>query len=135
MSIVIDASVALKWVLDESGSAAAEKLRDEELIAPVLWLAEASNALWRGVRVGQLGGEEATELLLELMGAPIATLPMEPHLAHALHLATQLDHPIYDCIYLALALRHETHVVTADRRFAAAAGSSAFADRVRLLGS
>jgi len=36
--IVVDASVAVKWVLDEPDSAAAVALRDEELIAPVLWL-------------------------------------------------------------------------------------------------
>ena len=47
MSVVIDASVALKWVFDEPDSEAAEALRNEELIAPALWLAEAGNALWR----------------------------------------------------------------------------------------
>ena len=57
MSIVIDASVAVKWVLDEPRSDAALALRNEQLAAPALWLAEAANALWRHVRVGELTAE------------------------------------------------------------------------------
>jgi predicted nucleic acid-binding protein len=45
----------------------------------------------------------------------------------------EIGHPIYDCIYLALALHHDTHVVTADRRFASVASLAALTDRVRLL--
>ena len=119
MSIIIDASVALKWVLDEPGSDAAVTLHDQELIAPALWLAEAANALWRKARTGEITDEEANARLSELRKAPVASLSMEPHLERALMLAIEIGHPIYDCIYLALALHHRTHVVTADRRFAA----------------
>jgi predicted nucleic acid-binding protein len=58
---------------------------------------------------------------------------MEPYLDRALKLATQTGHSVYDCVYLALALHHDTHVVTADRRFASVAGREGFAGRVRLL--
>ena len=71
--IVVDASVAVKWVLDEPDSAAAVALRDEELIAPVLWLAEASNVLWRRVRISEVTADEARGLLSELMDAPVAS--------------------------------------------------------------
>jgi predicted nucleic acid-binding protein len=135
VSIVVDASVALKWVLDEPGSEAAAALRQEELIAPVLWLAEAANALWRGVRIGQLKTEEADNLLSELIVAPVVSFAMAPHLNRALRIATEMGHPIYDCIYLALALHHDTHVITADRRFAAIADRPEMPGRVRLLGS
>jgi predicted nucleic acid-binding protein len=47
LTVVIDASVAIKWVLEEPGSEQAISLQDEELIAPALWLIEAANALWR----------------------------------------------------------------------------------------
>jgi predicted nucleic acid-binding protein len=133
MTIVVDASVALKWVLDEPDSEAAVTLRREELIAPVLWLAEAANALWRGVRIGQLTADQANAGFSELRNAPVASLAMEPHLDRALQLAMELGHPVYDCIYLALALHHDTHVVTADRRFAAAAARPELAGRVRPL--
>jgi predicted nucleic acid-binding protein len=52
----------------------------------------------------------------------------------ALTLAVDLDHPAYDCTYLALALDRAAFVVTADRRFAASVRKHPFlADRIRLL--
>jgi predicted nucleic acid-binding protein len=133
LSVVVDASVALKWVLDEPDSEAALALRQEELIAPGLWLAEAANVLWRRVRMGDLTINQARTRFSELRAGPLASLPIEPHLDSALTLATEIGHPIYDCLYLALALFHDTCVVTADRRFADAAARGGLADRVRLL--
>jgi predicted nucleic acid-binding protein len=133
VSIVIDASVALKWVLDEPASDAATALRDQELIAPALWLVDAANALWRGARLGQLTNDEAAERLAELLNAPVATLPMEPYVGQALDLAAAIGHPVYDCLYLALAVHHQTYVVTADRRFASAANLPDLSGRIRLL--
>jgi predicted nucleic acid-binding protein len=133
VTIVVDASVALKWVIDEPGSEAAAALRTEDLIAPTLWLAEAANALWRHARIGDISDNEAAVQFSELLKAPVASLAMEPHLERALQLAMEIGHPVYDCIYLALALQHQTHVVTADRRFAGAANTPALTGSVRLL--
>ena len=133
MRVVIDASVAVKWVVSEIGSDAADALLEQDLMAPVLWLAEAANALWRRARIGEITAEQANARLSELLRAPVASLPIEPHLGHALNLAIEIGHPVYDCIYLALALRHQTHVVTADRRFAAAASTPNLAGSIRLL--
>ena len=47
--IIVDASVAVKWVVSEAGSEAAVALLREPLGAPSLWLSEASNALWAKV--------------------------------------------------------------------------------------
>jgi predicted nucleic acid-binding protein len=135
MRIVVDASVAVKWVVNEPRTEAALALRDEELIAPALWLAEAANALWRHVRLGELNRNQALARLSELKTAPVASLPIEPHVAKALELATEADHPVYDCVYLALALHQQARVVTDDRRFLAAAGRLNLGERVRLLGS
>jgi len=136
MTIVIDASVAVKWVLRENDSDAADALLDhDDLMAPVLWLAEAANALWRRARIGEITADEADERMSELRKAPVASLAMEAHLGPALRLATTLGHPVYDCVYLALALHHGTHVVTADRRFAAVAARLNLAERVQLLGA
>ena len=120
MTIVVDASVALKWVLHEEGSEIADRLLDEELMAPSLWLVEAGNALWRRATRGELTAQEAQERLSELFNAPVATVPLEADVVAATRLAGELGHPVYDCLYLALALREDTYVVTADRRFAAA---------------
>ncbi|MFI4966506.1 MAG: type II toxin-antitoxin system VapC family toxin [Caulobacterales bacterium] len=120
MSVVVDASVALKWVLDEPGKEAADALLDEELIAPALWLLEAANALWRRVRRGEISDDEARERLMELYNAPVTTRAIEDDLLAAADLANALGHPVYDCLYLAVAIRENTYVVTADGRFHAA---------------
>ena len=117
MSVVIDASVALKWVLDETGKDEADALLEEELIAPSLWLLEAANALWRRSKRGELSGEEAQERLAELHNAPVTTTAIKDDLPAAARLASLLAHPVYDCLYLALAIRENTYVVTADARF------------------
>jgi predicted nucleic acid-binding protein len=117
VSIVIDASVALKWVLDEPGREAADALLEEELIAPALWLLEAANALWRRTQRGEISAEEAKERLAELYNAPVTTMTIEDDLLAAADLANRLAHPVYDCLYLAMAIRENTYVVTADSRF------------------
>ena len=117
MSIVIDASVALKWVLDEPGKEAADALLDEELIAPALWLLEAANALWKRAQRGEISAEQAKERLAELYNAPVTTTAIEDDLPAAAELANKLGHPVYDCLYLAAAIRENTYVITADRRF------------------
>ena len=134
MSLVIDASVALKWVLAEPGQAAADALLDEDLTAPSLWLLEAANALWRRAQRGELSADEAGERLSELFNAPVTAAPIEDDLSAAAALAQRLGHPVYDCLYLALALREQTQVVTADRRFwTVVQAAPDLADRVRLL--
>jgi predicted nucleic acid-binding protein len=132
MSLVIDASVALKWVLDEADSKAADGLLDETLIAPSLWLVEAANALWRRSLRGEISQSGAQARLTTLFDAPVTTLALEDDLPTALELAAQLRHPVYDCLYLAAALRHDVQVVTADGRFLAAT-AAAYPQRVRML--
>jgi predicted nucleic acid-binding protein len=134
VSVVIDASVALKWVLDEPGKEAADALLEEELIAPSLWLLEAANALWRRTQRREINHEEAKERLAELYNAPVTTTTIEDDLPAAADLANVLGHPVYDCLYLAMAIRENTYVVTADSRFHAAVyRSPALKGMVRML--
>jgi predicted nucleic acid-binding protein len=136
VSVVVDASVALKWVLNEPGAEAADALLEQELVAPALWLIEAANALWRRALRGEISAEEARERLAELYSAPVTTTAIESDLEAATGLALALGHPVYDCLYLALAIRENTHVVTADQRFVAAVDRSpAHAGAVRMLGA
>ncbi len=118
--IIVDASVALKWVLPEDGSDAARNLWGQELAAPSIWLVEAGNALWRRAQTGTLSTSDAQSRLTQLLNAPVTAVPSEAYLNDALGLAVQLRHPVYDCLYLAAAIREGTHVVTADNRFLAA---------------
>ncbi len=123
MTLVIDASVASKWVLPEPDSDRATALRVTEvnLIAPSLVAAEIGNAIWKGHMRGDVPAA-ATRDMLRIAIAHFARLvPMEGLAAMALRLAVDLRHPIYDCFYLALAEREAATLVTADTRLLAAA--------------
>jgi predicted nucleic acid-binding protein len=49
-AFVIDASVAIKWVVRETGTQEALSLRQHRLVAPDLLVAECANILWKKVR-------------------------------------------------------------------------------------
>ena len=70
MALVVDASVALKWVLDEPDSHLAQALAegDEALLMPDFWLNEACNVLWLQVRKRIFSPDEAREGLALLRG-------------------------------------------------------------------
>ena len=134
MTVVIDASVILKWVIPEADSEAADALLASELIAPSLWISESANALWRLTVQGTITKDVASKLLNALRDAPVTSVEPDGDIDSALALATDLNHPLYDCLYLALALRENTHVVTADKRFVALASKRAhLKGRVRAL--
>lgn len=117
---VIDASVAVKWLVTEAFSDQAASLLDAELvrIAPELLYAEAANALWAMCRRGDIGKDDFAEVIDVLKTAPIAVpVSMRQLAASASRLAVDLDHPVYDCFYLALAVQEQYPVVTADQRF------------------
>ena len=121
--VVVDASVALKWVVDEEGSdAAADLLDGRVLLAPPLILIEIANALWAMQRRGVITPEDGADALDRLLSAPW-TMPTDASalVGQAYRLARLLEHPVYDCVYLALALERQAPVVTADRRFVASA--------------
>ncbi|HET9226131.1 MAG TPA: type II toxin-antitoxin system VapC family toxin [Thermoanaerobaculia bacterium] len=116
-AVVVDASVALKWVVEEEGSREAVALAHGKLAAPTLFLAESANALWAKARRGELAPAEVVERIEALHNAPVELVPLETLLGDAVRLALELEHPVYDCFYLALAAQRGGVVVTADRRF------------------
>lgn len=102
--------------------------------APSIWIAEAGNVLWRYVRTHQYAKPEAQRRLALLHASSVITVPMAQLADQALSLAADIDHPIYGCFYLALAIREGTHVVTADTRFAAAVRKhAAWSRHIKLL--
>jgi predicted nucleic acid-binding protein len=117
ITLVIDASIAVKWVVDEEGTSDALALRHKaRLIAPDLLVAEYANILWKKVQRAELSSEEALVAARLLQGAEIELIPMLPLLAVTTSLAIALDHPAYDCVYLALAAETDCRLVTADER-------------------
>ena len=123
MTLVVDASVAAKWVLPEPRSAQAVALRteDADLIAPSLVLAEIGNALWKSVARGDLPTADVGDALRAVAGHFSRLAPLEDLAASALDLSVTLNHPIYDCFYIVLAERERAALVTADNRLMAAA--------------
>lgn len=116
-TLVIDASVALKWVVEEAGTPLALALRrSARLIAPDLLVAECANVLWKKVQRGELLRDEALLAARLLQGAEIELLPSRALFEVATRLAIALDHPAYDCLYLALAVAEDCRLVTADER-------------------
>lgn len=115
--IVVDASVAVKWVIAEEHSPLAEALVGRQMIAPSLLLIECGNALLRRARMGDLPADTIVGKVGALRIAPMRLVPAEQHLVAAIALATQLRHSLYDCLYLALALVERVQLITADRRF------------------
>ncbi|MDE0060553.1 MAG: type II toxin-antitoxin system VapC family toxin [Defluviicoccus sp.] len=117
---VVDASVVVKWLVDEVHSTEAAELLNggSTFVAPALVFAEAANALWAMHRRGHVGVDDLTEAVETLRTAPISLpvsmLQLTPASAR---LADDLDHPVYDCFYLALAVQTQYPVVTADMRF------------------
>lgn len=111
---VVDASVAIKWMLPEVDSDRALSLTGSRLIAPDLLNAECANALWRNARIGRIEHVEARALMDRLSRAPIEWVACTGLMAAALDLSFELDHPVYDCLYAALAVRRSIPLVSAD---------------------
>jgi predicted nucleic acid-binding protein len=116
---VIDASVAVKWVVAEQGTAAALALRTEygKLLAPDLLVPECANVLWKKVVRGNLLPAEARIAARLIASAEIELIPMRAYLESATALAVELSHPAYDCIYLAVAKAQRCPFITCDEGF------------------
>ena len=116
---VIDASVAVKWLLPEVHSACAVKFLQPafQLSVPDLLFIEAANIFWKKHRLQEITGDEVV-LLLDA----VRKLPLKKHASYelldaGLELACALNCTVYDCLYLSLAILLNRRLVTADRRF------------------
>jgi predicted nucleic acid-binding protein len=117
-TLVIDASIAIKWVVEEDGTPAALTLRQKaKLIAPDLLVAECANILWKKVRKSELSKAEALLAARLLQGAEIELLTTRSLFEVATRVSIEIDHPAYDCLYLVLAAEKKCLFVTADEQF------------------
>ena len=117
---VVDASVMVKWLVNEAHSDQAAGLLDagSTLVAPGLVFAEAANALWVLQRRGDISASDLADAVDALRAVPVSLpVPMPQLTPAAARLAVDLHHPVYDCFYLALAVQTQYPVVTADSRF------------------
>src|SRR5215510_12229643 len=111
---VMDASVAIKWFVDEIHAEAARRLQKDQyqLFAPDLLWPECGNILWKKVRRGELTPDEARLIWSGLEQQPIGTFPSQPLLELALEVAFDTSCAVYDSCYLALAMLIGCQLVT-----------------------
>jgi predicted nucleic acid-binding protein len=123
--VVVDASLALKWVLEERHSVEAQRLLDTWVqtqvivTAPSLLVVEAANVLYQRVRRGQLSVQAAGEALSALTATHLTLIGGdEPDLSNrAIKLADAYRLPAtYDAVYMGVAMRSECPLWTADDR-------------------
>ena len=111
---VVDASIAVKWVIEEPGTAAALLLRRHRLLAPDLLIAECANVLWKKVRRREISEDIARVAAGILARSDIEFEPMANLMEQATGFSMLLVHAAYDCFYLALADAYGCDFVTAD---------------------
>ena len=139
--IVVDASLAAKWIIVEPNSAAALAFLEEctePLVAPDLIAIEVSSAIVRRANMDKALREtmrQAAVRWANLLDEQIITLrrPTSGDILEAANLAITIGHPLKDCIYLVLAMEMNCELMTCDARFAEKA--KGVWDRVRVLGA
>jgi predicted nucleic acid-binding protein len=123
--LVVDASVVAKWLFPEAHSEHALALLDryqrgeDELLAPETLLAEVANVAWKKCRLlREVTVGEAVEAVRLLVAVSPALVGPDRLLDGALALALTHRRPVYDCLYVTLALEEQCDFVTADDRLA-----------------
>jgi predicted nucleic acid-binding protein len=135
--VIVDASVAIKWYTPEVRHANAKALLGlaDTIFAPELIVSEVTNAAWAKARRGEIS-EQVAGLIAAWIGSGVpALVPATELNEHALQIALALQHPAYDCMYLACAARESAPLVTDDRRLLTAVGRGAWRDQVIALES
>lgn len=116
--LVVDASVAMKWFFDEGDSEKAVAVAEcgVDLIAPSLLRTELANGLWKRHRLRMVGVDDALAIWARVPGFFSALVPVDDLMPDAIAIAFELDHPVYDCVYLALSRMVSAPLVTSDTR-------------------
>ena len=124
-AFVLDASVALAWLLNEQDASMVEpvllRLESDEALVPELWHLEVRNSLLVASRRGRLSPDAPTERLDALRDLPVRT-DSGLDLSLAFVLAQKHGLSYYDAVYLELAKRHSAPIATLDKALARAAG-------------
>jgi predicted nucleic acid-binding protein len=128
--IVVDASVAVKWLIPEAGEEAAKRLLAgrHQLIAPSLIQIEVTAAILRAFRVDRLPEERARRAIGEwrqmLHDGILHLVPDGELFASAVNLGFASRHAFQDCLYLAAAQSTKAKLITADRNLFERGGKS-----------
>ena len=119
---IVDASVVVKWFVPEIHSEAAQRLLrlPHDYLAPDLLFAETANTIWKKIRRGDLKLEEGRRLVADMSHIAVETVSCRALAEDAHALANATGRTVYDALYVALAVRLSTRLITADDRLEAA---------------
>ena len=120
MNLTVDASIVVKWFVEEPLRDEARRLLSHRLglHAPEILLAEFANTIWKKARTGEIDDPQPYFDELARLRDNVTLHPYGQLVEHAAQIATAIDHPVYDCLYLACAEATASALVTADKRFA-----------------
>jgi predicted nucleic acid-binding protein len=137
VNVVVDASVAIKWYTPEVRHANAKALLGlaETIVAPELIVSEVTNAAWAKARRGDISERVAGLIAAWIRSGVPALVPAIELNEQALQIALTLQHPVYDCMYLACAQLESAPLVTDDQRFIRAVGTGPWRDQLIALNS
>src|ERR1700751_3556977 len=112
----------MKWFVPEIHSDAARRLltMSHEYFAPDLLFAETANTIWKKIRRGELMAEHGRRLVDDIGRVALETVPCRVLAVAPPELASATGRTVYDSLYLALAIRLKTLMLTADQRLEAA---------------
>jgi len=118
MRLVLDASAALHVVLrtDRAVGFIAALEASDVVLAPSLFHSEVSNTLWKYVRTGLLDKQTAIVRLEEALDLVDSFEPDQTLVTEALSQAVLHDHPVYDLLYVVLAMRFGSRIISADSK-------------------
>jgi predicted nucleic acid-binding protein len=133
---VVDASVVAAAFFQEDHAAAARAIlaSGRPLHAPDLLLAEVGNVIWKRHGRGEIDEVEARDLLADCLRLPLVLTPTADLVEPALAIALGTRRTVYDCLYLALAVRMKSVLVSGDRRFVNALADSPFGKHMAWIG-
>jgi predicted nucleic acid-binding protein len=134
VKLVVDASVVVKWFVEEDGQLGAFAIleRGDECFAPDLVVVEVAGAFDKKLKAGAMLREQALEAIIAVQSR-MTMVAGTRLIESALDLASQLGHPVADCVYLACALELGTPLVSADKVFVQKAAAGGFGDIVLAL--
>lgn len=117
---VLDASLAVRLLVEAEvlPLETAESVLQFRLVAPSLIEAEVANSIWKMARARMIVPAQSDKALEGLRDMTELWPVNLQRGQRAMALSIELDHPTYDCFYLALAEELETHVLTLDKRLA-----------------
>ena len=118
MKLTVDASVVVKWYVSETHSEEARVLLGHRLerFAPDFVLVELANIFWKKARLREIGDPHAYFQELSRIREAVVLSSSADLIERAAQVAAQIDHPVYDCLYIACAEATGSTLMTADRR-------------------